>query len=267
VSVKPRTAARPAAPAEDRLDAVEVVDETPVMDDVEVVDDGPASPAAAGGGDPFAGLDVPEAMRQDVRAELTRGEEVVWVGRPSMTILLAQATTLRVVGVVLLAAGVGMLAGIAFAPGGAVTIGLSVFGGVFLLFGVLFVLARTFIKRGESQRSVYVLTSRRALVLEGKVFGAGRVRAYTIAQLKGMQRVDSWRFKGAGDLVFEKEDVSRGNDLPSLPGTLRSRGPRATGPQYRNHGFLMLENVKAVEKLVRETLIDRGLDKVLAPEQ
>jgi hypothetical protein len=206
-------------------------------------------------------------MRQDVRAELTRGEKVVWVGRPSVTILLAQATTLRVVGVVLLAAGTSMLAGIAFAPGGAVTVGLSVFGGAFTLFGVLFVFARTFVKGGESRRSVYVLTNRRALVLEGKVFGAGQVRAYTIAQLKDMQRVDSWRFKGAGDLVFEKEDVSHGNGLPYLPGTLPSRGPRSTGPQYRNHGFLMLENVKAVEKLVRETLVDRGLDKALAPEQ
>jgi hypothetical protein len=238
-------------------DDIEIVeDETPSEDDVVVVDDEPApAPAAARVSDPFAGSDVPGDMRRDVQAELTKGEKVVWVGRPSMTLMLAQAKAARIAGVAVLVAGVGLLAGMAFVTDGTLRLALAVFGVAGLAFGGLMTLAPKFIQRGQSKRAVYLLTNRRALVMENKAFGAGRVRAYTMVQLKSMQRQDSGKLKGAGDLIFEQEVLNTG--------TGRGRG----GPQKRNHGFLMVENVKTVEKLIRETLVDRGIDKVLAPEQ
>jgi hypothetical protein len=242
-------------PSEDEVDVVE--NEVSLDDEVEVVDLDDFA-AVDAGGDPFEETDVPSDIQQDIRAELTKGEKIVWVGRPSMALMMANANIARVIGAVLLVIGVGLLGGFALAAAGPTAIGMGVFGGVMLVFGSVFVFLPTLTKMNAASRSVYVVTNRRALVREHK----RQVRSYTIAQLKNMQRKDSSRLKGAGDLVFETERVDRSGPNP-LPMTAPTRGPRATTLKV-DRGFLMLENVKKVEKLIRETLIDPGLDKVLA---
>jgi hypothetical protein len=165
---------------------------------------------------------------------------------------------LRIVGVALLIAGCGLLGGIAVASSGLFMTVFAVFGLVLLGFGTVFVLARTWIQRNAAARAVYVVTNRRAIVREHR----RDIRAYDIAKLQSMRRKDSARLKGAGDLIFETEKIHVGGQA-APPLTAPTRGPRVSTIQ-RERGFLMLENVKSVEKLIRETLVDRGIDKVLA---
>jgi hypothetical protein len=281
IPATPPVAARQAAPppkkevlGEDDVDVVEeevlgdndldvVEEDNAATDDVEEVGAEPNPLAVAPGADPYAGLDVPESMQQDIRRELTKNEKIVWVGRPSMILLLSNGTIFRIVGVVALLMGISFLYGLAVSSSMQTQIACGVFGVAFSIFGVVFILARTLVQRGASVRNVYVVTNRRALILEGK----SRFQSYTIAHLKDLKREDTTRLKGAGDLIFRVERRDRANNASALPGI----GPRQTrhivnSSMEIKHGFLQLENVKAVEKLIRETLIDRALDKALAPE-
>lgn len=107
------------------------------------------------------------------------------------------------------------------------------------------------------QRTWYVVTNRRALVGRPTVFGESAVESYTPLQLQKMNRRESWFAAGAGDLIFHTErrlevtthSDGRGNSSSSV----RERGIR--------YGFLGVEDVAAVEKLVRQNLVDPLVDK------
>jgi membrane protein implicated in regulation of membrane protease activity len=245
-------------------DDVVVVDDEPSADDVIVDNDEPSLPIAANGADPFEGLDVSDAIQQGIRAELAKGERIVWVGRPSMTLMLAKAAIARIAGVILVVLGLGLPAALAFASGGLALLVFFVFGLSFTAFGVVLLLAPQLVLRNAPARRVYVVTNRRALVnrrAPGSK-GKGQTDSYTTGRLKKMQREDSARVEGAGDLIFETKTLGRPGQAAST--TARPTGVNGLRLLRRNQGFLMLENVQSVEKLIRETLIDRGSDKALA---
>ncbi len=218
------------------------------------------APAARTGGSSklpllsFEELDVPDAMREAVEAELTSKEKIIWLGRPWMTMYVGQAKVAAVVGVVLLLAAAGGL-GAYFAdviPPAVPWYAVLAPAGILVLISLLCILAPILVKRSEHTRPCYVITNRRAMLCE--MYGRSRVSItrYNGPQLEEMERKDSWRYPGAGDLVFEIE-LSRSGRVP--PGRLISRGDEQTRPI----GFLMLQDVAAVEKLLRQTLIDTGL--------
>ena len=108
-----------------------------------------------------------------------------------------------------------------------------------------------FIRRHSAGRTCYALTNRRALVYRQGLFGPTR-ESYTPLEVSGMRRSDSWLFRGTGDLVFRTVYVVKSSGV--------STGVGQRSVKTTHYGFLALPQVREVEKLVRETLIDRFVD-------
>ena len=73
-------------------------------------------------------------------------------------------------------------------------------------------------------------------------------------EVSGMRRSDSWVVSGSGDLIFRTVQVI--SRTQSRPGIFNS------GVKTIHYGFLAIAQLGEVEKLVRETLIDRFVDKL-----
>ena len=208
---------------------------------------------AAKKSDPFKGQGVPGKMRQQVRNELTKGEKIIWLGRSSVRMALAQAWIGVAVGAVFLLAGVGLMLGGLYMLLNKELIpflAMGFFGFVFAAVGGLACCSRYLVRRFQAHRAVYVLTNRRALVV-GQ--GGRDVRSYNTFQLAQMDRKDSAMFEGAGDLIFETEYQTQ----------FRGGSGGGTSTVKIPHGFLMIENVRQVERLIRETLVDGRIDRTL----
>ena len=102
-------------------------------------------------------------------------------------------------------------------------------------------------------RTCYVLTNRRALVYKESPFGPTR-ESYAPLEVSGMRRLGSWLAAGSGDLAFRTVQVvsTSGNRT----------GPWRTSVKTIHFDFLAIPHLDAVEKLVRETLIDPFVDKL-----
>jgi hypothetical protein len=87
--------------------------------------------------------------------------------------------------------------------------------------------------------------------------GTTTFRSYAGDQLLEMQCKDWPGFPGAGDLIFEVEVHTTG---PQPVGRMTRAEFEKNGRRQHEHrtyhGFLMIENVNRVEKLVRETLVE-----------
>jgi hypothetical protein len=105
-----------------------------------------------------------------------------------------------------------------------------------------------------AQRTCYALTNRRAIVHKGGLFGPIREN-YAPSEVAAMRRSDSWIYGGGGDLIFRTVQVLT---------TSYSRGRAWQSVRTYHYGFLAIDCVREVEKLVRETLIDRFVDKLTA---
>jgi hypothetical protein len=232
-----------------------------------------APPAA----DPFVGQDVPEDMQAEIRAELTPGERIVWVERPAGTVDRAAAgfemreeiqvdggpvqRTVTVthargkrpapdsnVGKIVLGVLLGLLGlvlvvvalycGFAIQKHGWQIAIIPGVGGLIFLGAGAAVLIDLYLSRKSvpPRGACYVLTSRRALIHLGGVPGKPRFLSYHAPQLARMKpaEVDP---DGAGSLTFDTGG-------PGLGGETRI-------------GFLGVQNVRKVEKLLRKTLLDR----------
>jgi hypothetical protein len=104
-----------------------------------------------------------------------------------------------------------------------------------------------------AKRTCYALTNRRALVYKQGLFGPTR-ESYSPVEVAQMRRRDSWVFKEGGDLIFKSVTVVSNSYS-------RQHGARQS-VKTTHYGFLAIAQVKKVEKLVRETLIDRFVDKL-----
>jgi hypothetical protein len=237
-------------------DAPEFQDDVVVIDDevsnddiVEVEDDEVDLATLKETSDPFDGQDIPASIRENIRGQLAEGEQVIWVGRPSLKLLRRHDSMTRIASAVLIAVGLGSQVGIALALTGLYLVVASVFALAFTAFGIVGLLLPILHKRKASKRSVYVLTDRRALVWDSLT----QIQSYAAGEVKDLRREEDSRLPGAGDLIFDLEDADA-VDLGGPPASKTKRGRREK--QIATHGFEMLEDVEAVEKLVRETLID-----------
>jgi hypothetical protein len=106
-----------------------------------------------------------------------------------------------------------------------------------------------------AQGTIYALTNRRALVYKQGLFGPTR-ESYSPLEVAQMRRADSWLFQAAGDVIFRSVTV--------ITTSRNSRGGSSSSTSTTHYGFLAIAHVKEVEKLVRETLIDRFVDKLQA---
>jgi hypothetical protein len=106
-----------------------------------------------------------------------------------------------------------------------------------------------------SKGTIYGLSNRRALVYKEGLFGPSR-ESYSPLEVSQMRRADSWLFADAGDVIFRSVTV--------ITTSRSSSGKSHTSTNTTHYGFLAIAHVKEVEKLVRETLIDRFVDKLQA---
>jgi hypothetical protein len=103
-----------------------------------------------------------------------------------------------------------------------------------------------------ARRTCYALTNRRALVYKEGLFGPTR-ESYSPLEVAALKRSDSWAVRGSGDLIFRTVQVVS---------TSRTRGVSRSSVKTTHYGFLAVAPVGEVERLVRETLIDRFVDKL-----
>ena len=162
-----------------------------------------------------------------VRDELTAGERVVWEGKPRIGWLVILALPLAVVG---FAVAVVSWICLVESRGGAAIVAFPA-----LLAG-LGVMAAPIWYAWRGLGTVYVITNRRAIVLEPLLIPGAAVRSYAPAALARVVR--NQRGDGSGDLIFDE------------PRRLRGRGVR-----FVRQGFFAVADVRRVETLLRDTLI------------
>jgi hypothetical protein len=207
---------------------------------------------------------VPAGLKEKALAGLDPNEKPVWVGRPVAKLVFHRSDGYVAVG------GVGMLVAllwlvVALAParaaapspqrGKQAAAPAKQQSGNLLLPVVLFfasacVAAVAVVRWHTARRTCYALTTRRALVYKEGLFGPTR-ESYSPLEVSGMRRSDSWLVAGCGDLIFRTVQV-----------VSRSRGSWSSSVKTIHYGFLAVAQVGEVEKLVRETLIDRFVDRL-----
>jgi hypothetical protein len=112
----------------------------------------------------------------------------------------------------------------------------SLFGVPFVLVG-LGLLTSPIWQRRLARKCCYVLTDRRAIAWEPRLFGGMTIRNYTRAGLGQITRIENR--DGSGSLVFQEYTV-RDSDSSTT---------------HRN-GFMHIDDVRQVEQLVRQTLVN-----------
>jgi hypothetical protein len=210
--------------------------------------------------------EVPEEMQDELKAELTRGERVVWAERPRQDILMYQAKKMAIIGgsITGLISVIALVVAVVCAIKG-VVLGL-VLGLVFCLLPGVFCYilvtgpART--ARNEARRACFALTNRRLLIHKGVGFRMvyhktredmadddGRrgqnVSAWTGFELTPLRRWEHKKFEGAGSLCF-------------------TRGLYEDSPA---EDVWSIDDVRGVEKMLREKLLHPIIDKLLRGEQ
>ena len=127
----------------------------------------------------------------------------------------------------------------------------------FVILNLLFLLAAIatpLLSMARKFLSLYVVTDRRAIVLQKGLSGIKQTD-YGPKDLGAMSVSGAW-FVGAGkgSLIFRSEEVF---DWTSLIGSSKnSGGPYRSNYKIVNYGFLHIDNVKDVERLIREVLVD-----------
>src|SRR5688500_4637586 len=203
---------------------------------------------------PPASSSVPPDVASRMQAELEPGEKLVWLGQPLPRLMARRAWLITLFGIPFTAFAafwIVMAGGAAvftrdIAPGGGpfrfFGVCFPLFGLPFLVVGVGMLFAPLWARR-TAARTAYALTDRRAIVRRGRAFGSVDVRSYRPQDLPSMSRHE--RADGSGDLVFQ-EVYSSYRD---------SDGDRHT--RHQRFGFIGVENVRAVEDLVRKTLLSQ----------
>jgi hypothetical protein len=182
--------------------------------------------------------ELPTELRTLVEDEMRSEEAVQWVGRPIPGLLARQAWPIVLFAIPWTAFAIFWIAG---ASGWVLPDIREGQSGFFPLFGLPFVLIGLVMLssplrlRWKAGRIAYVLTERRAIIVERGLWST-KVRSFAPAALGDLERKQ--RPDGAGDIIFTREnywDSKSGNR--SVP-----------------VGFLAVANVKEVEDRIRGLL-------------
>jgi hypothetical protein len=201
--------------------------------------------------------ELPDDLRSEVEEELQTGERIVWIGQPVPRVVFWRNILYAVMGVVLL--GLGGFA-ILLALGKAALLqdfgehGLVFFAGAagFTIAGVCLVLV-PFSKSRRARRDVYLLTNKRAIVWTQEFFKRNK-EPYLPSALVNLRSAGSWLGGGVGDVIFRTK--------VTIHVETSRRGPTTETRSETRFGFLAVERHKDVERMVRETLVDRFMDKL-----
>jgi hypothetical protein len=263
-----------AADEDEELEVNEAADEEEDEADEEADDEATELLVELGfpkGKDPFKIAKIPADVRKAFEKSFIKKERGLWAGRPSAKIIESKAWIGLAVG------GGGIVVGLTVCLGAAgasfvvnqgtmatiAMIGLGSFVG--LVFAAIGLLAIVFRKNiGGNVKACYVLTNKRAYICDGAA-GGGTVRAFTPAQLLKMRIEESSKFEGDGDLIFAydvmgNEGVSaHKEELDRLKGSGHNVASQSTAV-----GFLNIEKVTLVKKMVNEVLVAPAVDKAEA---
>jgi hypothetical protein len=219
---------------------------------------------------------IPAELKQRIVAELGTNERPVWMGQPESTIVFRRSLGYLVGGGVVALISALWLLGAMFTkpvpppappvakagkqavktpPPPPVAPKTNLWFPVGFFVGSICFSLVPVVRWKLAQRQCYALTNRRVLVFKQGLFGP-TFESYSPLEVSGMRRSDSWVFKGGGDLIFRTVTVVRSSYSPQT-GTSRS-------VRTIHYGFLAIPNVREIERLVRETLIDRFVDKLQA---
>jgi hypothetical protein len=202
---------------------------------------------------PFEGVEMPPGVEDVIRRELTRGEKVVWVGRPAPRVIIANSYIAVPMGFLFVLVGIGLMV-ILWLAADSLVIGIFV-----MLFvsgiGALAMCAPMLMKMNLPKRPIYVLTNRNAHAFTPNVSASWEQPTKTTwnaLKVANMNREDHGRCLGAGSLIFE---VARRTE----PG-----GPNGS-PQVImvKLGFMNIDQVSEVEDLIRQTLVNRRMDRLV----
>jgi hypothetical protein len=187
---------------------------------------------------------LPAGLDARVRAELRDGERLLWVGQPRPGRLARQGLPIVIFGIPWTAFAVFWTAGAGgfLFGGGNVCFGL--FGVPFILVGLGMLTSPYWLAR-SARWTCYALTDRRAIIWEARAWGGVEVISYGPQELTKLRRVEYP--DGVGSLIFE-EFINIG------PGNNR----RAAN--VRTRGFIAIDNVRAIEELLRKALLDRATE-------
>lgn len=192
--------------------------------------------------------DLPEHLRQRIEEELGKGEKLYWVGMPSRRIVLIRSLFYPILGtIVFLVVMAVFIVPSLVQPqrpgqGFANVLVVGFFGLIFLAGGI----ATPLMALWRAGRTCYALTNRRAIVWQAGLFGGVEMENYNAARLANMHRRDMWIFgNGGGDLVFRSRTIVT---------VTTSRHSTNVSESTTYYGFLALEEVRKVERLVREVM-------------
>jgi hypothetical protein len=210
--------------------------------------------------------------KQRLKAELTRREQLLWVGRADPA--LAFRKGLFIMGGWLFAAlfmgfGAGMIFYIQTKDGKEVpAMGvalLALLGGLALL-SATFAVIYPFHSRWRFRGTYYAITTERALVFAVNPIGRRRTETYRPADLREMQRKEIGT-DGSADLIFRIKEIKihtpGGYDAGSFSRNavgqrviVKKWEPGSTIRIELHYGFLNLRDANAVEKILSETLLE-----------
>jgi hypothetical protein len=207
--------------------------------------------------------EVPADLKEKILADVNANEKVVWVAQPVQALILR-----RSMGWLIGGAAVALL-GLLFMMGGLLSKAPQpapgrpapppqATGGFFgsistiMLIGGLCCAAVPLYRWKMAQGTCYALTNRRALVYKQGLFSPTR-ESYAPSEVADMRRAESWLMNGGGDLIFRTVKTIS---------TSYSQGRSSSSVSTTHYGFLAIAHVKEIDKLVRETIIDRFVDKL-----
>jgi hypothetical protein len=206
--------------------------------------------AAAKSLDIDPGFSNKKLMRQ-VEDELSRGEVLHWAGRMCPEIAEKNAGKLRIIGIVF--AGVGALFCAIFLAVAPWYIGLIPL--IFVAIGVAIAILVPKVILKQAALGWYAVTDRRAIVYAPSAFGSGgEATSYEPRELRNMRVKKSDVVDGAGDLIFKKKVTERRTDYVDRKTGRTVRSETSTSETL--YGFLGIENVREVETLVHNVLLE-----------
>ena len=177
-----------------------------------------------------------------LKRELEPGENLVWKAAPDSKAFSRGLKGLRVFGMIFGGFALfwmgGAFAMIAASNKSGPPMFFPLFGLPFLIIGFVMKFGTGWAARRRAARSVYGLTPRRAIVIEGSwQNGDRKVFSYKAQKLDSMSKVE--RPDGGGDLVFEEVYAGYTQNKRRV---------------YRPRWFLGVADVHSVERLVKNTL-------------
>ena len=199
---------------------------------------------------------VPKDARDAIEKTFVKNERALWTGRPNVALCHRKAWLGWLVGIIALLVAFVLGGGLlALLPkmedmaGTLIVIGFAAVG--FLMFCTVGTLAIVFRKSlGGNVNACYIVTNKRVYIHD---ISSRATRAFTAEQVKDLRCIPSDSLAEAGDLVFAYE--MHGQEGVLLDEHERNKhGGEAIG-------FLNIEDVQLVRRLMFELMIEPELDR------